>query len=450
MTETSPDAASPPAESTPVIAKAPGILRRSAVIFLLGVALIGVLLFPLVIEPWIVAKVRSTLAAQNLELAPGSELAVSVFGGAVTGRALLLREIGEPTDVFTATTLNADVALLDSISSGDVVIESLVIEGLSGNLRRTKGRVPVLDPTGEPGKPTDWLGLGKQLMDWYRKYAPDSGEEAKPGEPGKEPTPQPPGEKVPAKPTVAHDWPDAIRYEPQPQPGGSWPRVLVRHLSITGTTLGLPDESPFDLTGFALKGSNVALRLNSDEVMDLKGDLTTMGSGPLALAINRQGGRTGTMKLDAKQVPIEALSSRQISGDALASYGAKGLADLTIDTSWTGWQQLSTVTSTLSQMSMQPDKDAGDLARQFAAAVNAFGGKPVAWSPRLGGTLVQPVFTDAGLDSLKASAMGAATDAAKDKALEETQKQLDKQLDKNPQLKGAADKAKDLFKGLGN
>ena len=452
MPETSPDATSPSADPIAPAVKTPGVLRKSAVIFLVLVAIIGVLMFPLVVEPWIVGKVKSTLAGQGLELAKGSELSVSVFGGAVTGKALTLRETGQTSDVFTATTLNADIALIDSVTSGDVVIESLVIEGLTGNLRRTNGRVPVLDPTGEPGKPTDWLGLGKQLMDWYKKYAPAGGEDKAPAEPGKEPAPEKPAEKaekkaekVPAKPTVAIDWPHATRYLPQPQPGGKWPRVLIRHLSINGTTLGLPDESPFDLTGFALTGTNVALRLNGDETMDLKGDLTTRGSGPMALAINRQGGRDGTMKLDAKQVPIEALSNPQISGNAMTGYGAKGLADLTIDTTWTGWKQTSAVTSTLSQMTMQPDKDAGAVAHQFASAINAFGGKPVAWSPRLGGTLAQPVFTDNGLDSLKASALGAAKDAAKDKAVEEGQKQLDK----NPQLKGATDKAKDLFKGLG-
>jgi hypothetical protein len=151
------------------------------------------------------------------------------------------------------------------------------------------------------------------------------------------------------------------------------------------------------------------------------------------------------MQLSAKQVPIEALSSKQISGDALAPYGAKGLADLLIDTQWTGWKQTSAVTSTLSKMTMQPDKDAGDVARQFASAVNAFDGKPVTWAPKLGGTLLTPVFTDTGMDSLKASAVG----AAKDKAIDEGAKQLDKQLEKNPELKGATDKAKDLFKGLG-
>jgi hypothetical protein len=441
MTETSPDAPAPAAEPT-APARSPGVLRRSAVVFLVLFALVGVALFPLVVEPWIVSKVRSTLAAQGMELSPDSELSVSLFGGAVTGANLTVRETGKTADVFTATTLDADVALIDSLTSGDVIIDSLVLEGLSGSLRRIDGHIPGMPPE-EPGKPADWLGLGKRLMEWYRKYGPqDDGSGEPPAEPDKEPQPE---EKVPAKPKPTFDWPDAQRYEPQQQPGKPWPRVLVRRLSITGNALGLPDESPFDITAFSVTGTNVALRLKADEVMDLKSDLTTKGSGPMALAINRQGGKAGTMQLSAKQVPIEALSSKAISGDALTPYNAKGLADLVIDTRWTGWKQTSAVNATLSRMSMQPDKDAGDVARQFATAVNAFDGKPITWAPKLGGTLFAPVFTDNGLESLK----GSAVDAAKDKALEEGKKQLDQQLDKNPGLKNATDKAKDLFKGLG-
>lgn len=446
MSETSTDAPTPPVDSTNTPTKAPGVIRKSAAIFLVLVALIGVLLFPLVVEPWIVTKVKSTLASQGLELSEGSELSVSMFGGAVTGTNLKLHETGKTAEVFTASTLSADVALMDSLSSGDVVIDSLVIEGLTGSLRRgPDGQVPGAPPA-EPGKPTDWLGLGKQLLEWYKKYAPqDEASSEQPTDPGKDPTPTTPGEKVPAQPKPTFDWPNATRYEPQPQPGKPWPRVLIRTLSITGTSMGLPDESPFDITGFTVAGANVSMRLKGDEVMDLKSDLTTKGSGPLALVVNRQGGKSGTMQLNAKQVPIEALSSKQISGDALAPYGAKGLADLSIDTQWTGWKQTSAVTSTLSQMTMQPDKDAGDVARQFATAVNAFDGKPVTWAPKLGGTLLTPVFTDTGMESLKASAVG----AAQDKAVDEGKKQLDKQLEKNPAVKDAADKAKDLFKGLG-
>jgi hypothetical protein len=94
---------------------------------------------------------------------------------------------------------------------------------------------------------------------------------------------------------------------------------------------------------------------------------------------------------------------------------------------------------------MQPTKDAGDTARQLASAINAFGGKPVAWSPTLGGTLYAPVFTDYGIKSLQASAL----DAGKAKVIDEGAKQLNQQLDKNPELKNATDKAKDLFKGVG-
>jgi hypothetical protein len=446
MTETSPDA--PVSTVEPNTARPPGFIRRSAVIFLVLIALVGAALFPLVVEPWIVSKVKSTLAGQGLELTPESRLSVSLFGGAVTGTNLTVRETGQSSDVFTATALNADVALIDSLTSGDVIIDSLVLEGLSGSLRRINGHIPGTPPD-ESGKPIDWLGLGKQLLEWYKQYGPQDDGSTDPADPGKKPEPTAPEEKVPAQPKPTFDWPDAQRYEPQPQPGKPWPRVLVRKLSISGKAMDLPDESPFDIAGFTVTGTNVALRLKADEVMDLKSDLTTKGSGPVALTITRQGGKTGTMRLSAKQVPIEALSAKNISGDVLTPYNAKGLADLMIDTQWTGWKQTSTLTSTLSGMSMQPDKDAGDLARQFAAAVNAFDGKPITWAPKLGGTLLAPVFTDTGMASLKASAVDAAKDKAIDEGKKQLDQQLDKQLDKNPELKNATDKAKDLFKGLG-
>ena len=173
MTETSPAAAMPVADpADPAVpAKRPGVIRKSAVIALVVMSVIGVLLFPLVVEPWIVGKVKSTLAGQGMELSEDSELSVSLFGGAVTGKDLKIRETGKPATIFTAATLNADVALMDSLSSGDVVIDHLVIEGLAGSLRRTDGHIPGTPPE-EPGKPTDWLGLGKQLLEYYKKYAP--------------------------------------------------------------------------------------------------------------------------------------------------------------------------------------------------------------------------------------------------------------------------------------
>lgn len=426
----------------PTIAKPIAIIRRTAVYFLLLTGIIGVCLFPFVVEPWIVGQVRQSLANQGLSLAPDSQLSVSFFGGSVNGSKLVLNEIDGAERIFIADTLHADLALFESMSSGDIVIGKLTIDGLTGSFRRTtSGRIPFLQsPDDPPGKPIDWLGLGKQLIDWYKKYAPESSDPTDPTDPK-----TPPGEPVPPQAEPATDWPKAVRYIPQPQPGTSWPRIIIRDLSITGTTFGLPDDTPFDITSFRLIGSDVALRLLPHEIMILNGDIATKGSGPMELKVNRVGGKTGTMQLNAKEVSIKALSDPAISGDAMTAYGTTGTTDLLIDSSWTGWEQLSAVTCLLRDVTMQPSKDAADSARQLASAINAFGGKPVTWQPKVGGTLYAPVFTDYGLKSLQASAL----DAGKQQVLDEGTKALNKELDKNPELKNAADKAKDLFKGFG-
>jgi hypothetical protein len=424
------------------------------------VALAFALSFPFVIEPWVVNQAKAALSAQGLELAPESKLSVSIFGLKISGTDLKLREQGDPKEVFSASELTADLALMDSITSGDVVIERLAIDGLTGDLRRRNGRVPILTPKDgdKEGKPTDWLKLGQQLMEWYRKYA--GADEDKPADkPGDKPGDKPadkPGDQPGPTAEVPSDWPQARVYRPAPTPG-HFPRVLIRELSISGKGLGLPDDSPFDVTAFTLKGSNVALRLHPDEVMRLTGDLTTKGSGPLDLALDRQGGKTGRLTLNAKGVPVEALNAKAISNGALDAYGAKGLADLAISSDWTGWDLTSAIQGSLSKLSLQPSTEAGAAVRELADVVNQLDGRPLTWLPRLGGKLYAPTFTDTGLASLRDSAAkagaAAAVDKAKQKAVEEGTKLLDKQLDKNPELKkaadGATDKAKDLLKGFG-
>lgn len=451
--ETVPSAAptaSAAADATAKPVKPPGLIRKSVVIILLVLVALGIASFPFVVEPWIVGKVRSSLIAQGLELSPDSTLAVSVFGMGIEGNNLKLREKGGTEDVFTATKLSADVAVLDSITSGDVIIETLTLDGLTGSLRRkANGQVPIITPPdAPPGKPTDWLGLAQQLMDWYRKYAAQDEKTADGKQPGGQPTPTVP--PVTEQPT---DWPQAVKYKPTPGAGGHWPRVLVRSLSISGGKLGLPDDSPFDLTGFSVKGTNVALRLHADEVMTLVANLIPHGSGPFDLDLNRKGGQTGTMKLSAKALPIEALASKAISGDKLAAWGASGIADFSLDANWTGWDLAkSPLAGALSKLKLQPTKEAGNGAREVAEVVNAVDGRPLRWVPTLGGKLFAPVFTDSGLDALKSSAMAAGKDAAidkgKEKLLEEGGKQADKLIEKNPQLKQGADAAKDATKGL--
>jgi hypothetical protein len=446
------DAAANAAADTGKPLKAPGVLRKAALGFIVVSGLIGAAAFPFVIEPMVIGQLHQTLAQNNLRLAEGSQLSVSFFGGSLSGHDLVMHEIKGSQNVLQVKKLEADLALLESVQSGDVVMTNLIIDGLSGSFRRENGgRIPILEPADKEGKPTDWLGLGKQLMEWYKKYAPESTEdktaEEKPGEP--KPPEQAPAEPVPPKPKPATDWPDAVVYHPQPQPGQPWPRVVIRNLSINGTNFGLPDESPFDVTAFQLQGKDVSLRLHPHEVMNLDGQVSTKGSGPLTMKIQRNGGKEGTMALKAEKVDLAALSNPAISGDALSSFGATGKMDLSLSTNWLGWKQTSDVVTMLSETRLQPNADASDTTRQIASTMNALDGKPISWKPTLGGTLFSPVFTDYGLQSLQASAV----EAGKQKAIEEgtkaVQKEADKLLDKNPAAKGAADKAKDLLKGFG-
>lgn len=449
--------AAPAADTAPAAPpRKPGVIRKSMVIILAVVVLGFVLSFPFVIEPWVVNQAKAALDAQGLELAPESKLSVSIFGLKLSGTDLKLREKGDPKEVFSATELTADIALMDSITSGDVILDRVAIDGLTGDLRRRGGRVPILTPKdeeGKPSEPTDWLKLGQQLMEWYKKYA--GADEDKPAQPGDKPADKP-GTVPGPTPEIPTDWPQAKVYRPTPVPG-HWPRVLIRELSVSGKALGLPDDSPFDVTGFSLKGTNVALRLHADEAMKLTADVTTKGSGPLDLSLDRQGGKTGKLALNAKGVPVEALNAKAISNGALDAYGAKGIADLVISSDWTGWDLTSAIQGSLSKLSLKPTKEAGAVVNELANVVNQLDGRPLSWLPKLGGKLYAPVFTDTGLTSLRESATKAGADAAldkaKDKAISEGTKLLDKQLEKNPEVKkateGATDKAKELFKGFG-
>lgn len=441
-----PDSTVPAAPvATAVPAKRPGLIRRSAVIVLVVVILLFILAFPFVVSPWIIAKVKVVLASQGLELTPESTLSVSVFGGSVNGTNLVLREIGQPGDVLTATTLNADLAVLASLSSGDVIVEDLTIEGLTGSLRRRGDHVPIISPPDPKGggAPTDWLKLAQKACDWYKQHREERKPvETKPGE-------KPPERKPPLK-TEPTDWPKAVQYKPVPQPGGHWPRLLIRKLSITGGKVGMPDETPFDVAGFSLIGTNVALDLNADEVMDLTGKITTTGAGPLDLAINRKGGESGTLKIAASQMPLAALASKPISGDTLAQYHPQGDAKFSLDTAWTGWNLTGAIDSVLTGLVLSPDKEASSQAQQVAQAVNALKGQPIAWPVKLGGLLYAPTITDTGAEAvLKGNAASAATGILKDKAAEKAGELLDKQGAKSPAVQGATDKAKDLLKGFG-
>jgi hypothetical protein len=431
----------------PIAPKKPGLLRKAAFIILGVVILAFAVVLPWWIDRMVLNGIKSGLANRGLELDAKSDLSFSIIRTRLSGANLIVREQGKPdaAPVFTADRLEAKLALLDSVSSADVIIDELALEGAAGDLRRRKdGTSPV--ETKEPGASgsTDWVGMAKKGMEYLKKRQ----EEQKQKEEGKtEPTP--PKEK---KSKPAYDWTGANRYEPSPVPGKPMhiPRVLVRKLSVTGKAIALPDKTPFDVAGFSITGTNVASKLIGNEVMNLNGAATTVGAGPLKLAIERTAAGNGKLGITAEQVPLEAIADRNVSGDALSHYGPTGTAAMTVNTTWTGWDLVGAIESRIQKLALNPDRESGDRARQVAQVVNNLKDQTVVWPVKLGGTLFAPTITDNGVETvIKTAGTDAVKNAAMQKGEEELNKAVGDKLKDQPAAQDAVNKAKDLLKGWG-
>ena len=458
--------------TSPVISAAPitppKVMRWWGLIGIPVVGILGVILLPFVVEPWVLTKLRNGLAANGWELTPESQLSFSLYGARLQGEHLVMRMIQKSADgtqaqVATVDRLHAEVAVWESLTRSDAIISELAIEGMTGNLRRgPDGRIQAIpkeqDKPAGPGidwSKVDWVSWYQKGMEQWKKrqelqkqQQKQQQEEQKKQEEAQnqgQPAPKPDEtQRPPAEPDI--EWPKASKIKPLPQAGRHIPRVVVRKLSITGKAIKLPDESPFEVTAFAINGTNVAARQDLGETMTLAGKVTTQGAGDIDLDLLRSADDTGHLKLAAPAVPVAALSHPAIAGDALAKYGATGTANLTIDNAWTGWDLSGGVLAKISGLTLAPTVTNADTAR-IATAINALKGKPIAWPVTLGGTLFAPKITDSGIEAvMKGSAMDAAKAIVTDKATEKATEELNKQLDKNPQAKEAADKLKDLFK----
>lgn len=446
----------PAPEPAAVAAKPkPKLIRWGGLIALVAVTVLSLVALPWIVEPWVLGKLRNGLAANGWELTPESKLGFSVYGARLHGENLVMRMIAKGADgsqaqVATADRLNAEIALMESLTSSDAVIRELAIEGMTGNLRRgPDGRISTVPPepddksgSGIDWAKTDWLGWYQKAMEKYKNRQEEQKkqqEEAKKNPPGEKPKPVDETQRPTPQPDV--EWPKATKIQPLPKGDRHVPRVVIRTLKISGKAVKLPDESAFEVTAFTVNGSNVAMRQDQGETMTLNAKATTTGAGDVTVDLLRKADETGTLKIAAPTVPVQALASPAISGDRLTKYGATGMANVTIDNSWTGWDLNGSLISQVSGLAMKPiDTDSQTL--QVAQTVNALKGKPLAWPVKLGGTLFAPTITDSGVEAvLKGSAMDAAKGLAADKATEEATKQLDK----NPQAKEAADKLKGLF-----
>lgn len=451
--EPAPAAPAAPAAEAPK-PRRPRIIRRSFVILLLLLVVITIASVPFVIEPWVVSTIRSSVKDAGMELAPETEIRFSLVGGKLSATKLEIRETyqGETRTVFAADEVDADLAVMDSLG-GDVVIERLVATGCRGDLRRRgDGTVPVIPPP-EDGEGIDWSKI--DWWDYYRKAVDrwkqrkeeekrQQEEEARKPPEQRQPPPPPDG-----KPATEERWKDARVYTPPPAPGGRGPRVLIRELKVSGTSLGLPDQTAFDVTGFEIAGTDVTGVQLPEETMTLTAKLKTTGAGTIDLDLVRKPGEDGTLRLSAKGLPLAALDDPKIAGGVLKQYGATGIADLVIDTQWKGWDLTGLIDSTLNQFDLNPQQPSTEL-QQVALAVKQLKGQPIRWPIGLGGSIVAPTITDSGLDEvLKGSMADAAKAAAKQRATEEANKAIDKELQKNPELQKAKEQAGGLLKGLG-
>lgn len=437
MTDSDPTPAAPP--------KKPGLLRPAALWLLPLTVLVLLALVPLAVEPWLAGKVRSAAALAGLELAPETQIAVSVFGGRITIDRLDLREVvdGQPRSLLKADRAELDADLLACLG-GDIVLDTLVLDGATGDLRRRgDGTIPLATPPPEERGGTDW---GK--LDWWsyakKAYEWQKGEDAK-----DEQAESAPATEKPPRTKPAHDWSGARSYEPAPGPRGPAMRVLIRKLQVSGRELLLPDDTPFAVTAFSAKGSNLGWgRRERGVERDFFIQAHTRAAGRHECYVG-----PGQLRITATQLPLAALAHPALAGEAIARHGASGTADLTLDAQWA--QQLGgTIQATVSGLKLEPKEPTPRQAR-IAQIINRLGGKPLAWTMTLGGTPEQPEIADDGLEAL---AKGSLADAAKQAAIEEGTKKLEEQLQKNEKLrelqknedvKKATDKAKDLFKGLG-
>ncbi len=442
--------------AAPASSKKAGLLRPAALWLVPLTILVLAACIPLVVEPWLAAKVRTAASLAGLEIAPETRISVSLFGGRISLEQLDVREFvdGKPRSLMKADRAELDADLFACLG-GDIVLDAVVLEGASGDLRRRgDGTIPLITPPPEERGGTDWGKLdwwsyAKKAYEWQQRKGTEQADPAAPqaDEPGKPPRKKP-----------AHDWSGANQYEPVAGPGGPPMQVLIRHFSASGRELQLPDETPFSVTAFTASGLNLGWgrrERGSDWGLDVQA--TTRGAGELTLGFGR-----GRAKAVATALPLAALAHPALAGEAIAKHGASGTADAIFDARWP--QQLDgTIQAKISGLKLEPTAPTAREA-QIAQLVNRLGGKPLDWTMKLGGTPQDPQITDDGLEAL---AKGSLADAAKQAAIEEGGKRLAEELQKNEQVQKlqqnekvkelqknedvqkAGEKAKDLLKGWG-
>lgn len=431
-----PDPAAPAADAAPRKVR---ILRPSAIIVLLVLAVVLVCLVPFVVEPYVVGRVKAGLAAANLHLGPETKVDLSVFGGRLRFEKLRLIEEhkGERNEVFSADEATADIALMDSIRNGDAIIDRMVVTGAQGSLkRRSDGTVPMIPPpedgSGTDWSKVDWYGYGKKVVEYLKKKREEQKkqeeEERRKQEPGQDPQQPAP------QPTSPPDQPKAVHYKPRPAPGQRGPRLLIRDLQITGTRFGMPDDTPFEVTSFSVTGKDVTGVQLAEETMTLKAKVATRGAGAFDLDLTRSPGDVGGISVEALDLPLQVLADPQVGGGELAQYRPQGTGRLTFRSGWNDWDLTGgTLVGLIRNFDFAAPADASKEVQQVASLVKKAKPAELTWPMKIGGEIYAPRITDAGLDDVGKNLAGS---ALKQGAQELQQRGL-QELNENKQVQDA-------------
>lgn len=235
-------------------------------------------------------------------------------------------------------------------------------------------------------------------------------------------------------------------------------QVMIRALTIDGQQLGMPDEGPFDITAFALTGSNLGWGRRNHERLELSGTAETRGVGKLTFQIGSGRGQRAVFSISAAAFPLASLPA--LGGERFARYGARGNAELAIAFDWDDQALVGSVATTVVGLRFAPNPPQTALA-QADKLLAKLGNRPVHWNLQIGGKPGAPEITDDGIDALvKGDLADAAKDILKQEAADQAEKLIDKHADKlldqvGDKLPGGKDaneknkqKAKDLLKGL--
>ena len=441
------DTVSAPAAAPAAPPRKPRWFRAWAWLLILLFLIGSALLVTVLADGWLRSAVVSAAARAGLELDPASDLSVSLLDARVHGTEIRFTALNDPAraEVLRIAAFDADLALLDSLGEGSLVIESLVATGVRGDLRKrgTWQPLPEAEEPSEPGKPIDWERYYRLTMEQLKQWSEQrEAEKKKQEEEAKLPPEQRP-KPPPAQDRPAEDWPKARRFDAPPEvKARQWPRVVVRHLAISGEAITIPHDSPLAITGFAVHGAALAMPLRGEEVMRLDGEVRTAQTAPAAFTLVRSATGAGSLDLTVPGFPLELLADRRLGGDRFARYGVGGSATAAISQTWQGWEMQGLLSATIADLRMHPTGGDKDLKRT-ADIVNRIK-TPIAWPVRYAGTMYAPTITDTGFQAAMSGALGG---AAKELIADEAGKQVDKQVDKG--LDKLLDKHGDKLGGAG-